>query len=873
VFLLPALVLGFLFAVLLGGRPTRVLETRFRCGWIVLLALGLQLVIFSRLGADIEPKLQGRLHMASYGLLMIFAALNLRTRMLLPVLIGTALNAIAIAANGGKMPLSRAAAQAAGLDPAPDSNVSEHAGRLHFLGDVFALPPQLPLANVFSIGDLLIGFGMIGFIVGVATSDGVAPPLSFGRILAPLRLSVYRRMVAGRLVSQVGDWLTIAALVGWMYQTTGSTAGVAGLLLVRLAPPILGSGLAALIVDRLPKQRVLVFVELARAAAVAGALAAVLGSNRTLVFVAIGASGALAAISGAALPALVPSLLPDEQLPSANAGLGIAKDIAMAIGAGGAGVALSMVGVAPALAIDLGTFLLAALFYFGLRTVAVDPATARSERGPSGLRYLLRQRGLLLLIGSFAAATLATGLTNATLPRFLDGSIGLGPGGYGFGIAAIAGGLALGEALVGFARVGPSAGRWIGAGLMLMAGFLALLALTAHAPTALLLLAAIGFVDGTTDVLYSTVVQRRADPRYYGCVFGFSSAFMTSTMMGAFIAAPLANEVFGSRDVLLVAGATLLLAGTLALAAMIRSQRVRTALPLNGADRLEQAQPLETVADTVPLGVAGLDEREPESADVPAEQVERRLDGDGVGLDLEQLVGRMEVLVETASRLQIALAEGADHGLHQRPDHVRVYTNTADSAKLEERMDEVVVPRVEVEVGLRDDAARLGEVVIRLLDRLDGGDLGQLADRLRLDVDHDASRDVVDDDRLVARVGNGFEVFDDPPRRRLVVVRSDHEEPVDADLVRLPREVDGMGGGVRAGTGDDRGASAERVDGHMKKLETFVVGQRRALSGRPRDDEPIGTEIDEILREFAEALEVDRPVAPERRDDRGENLT
>ncbi len=836
-FLLPALGLGFVFAILLGGRPTRVFELRFRAGWLVLLALAVQLVIFTKF-VDIEPLLRGRLHLASYGLLLLFAALNLRTRMLLPVLAGLGLNAAAIAANSGKMPLSQTAAGAAGLQPEAISNVSRHASHLSFLGDVFALPSRLPLANVFSAGDLLIGFGMIGFIVAVATDEGVTPPLSLRRLMAPLRTSLYRRLAAGRFVSQTGDWLTIAALVGWIYETTGSTSEVAALLLARLAPPILGSSLAALIVDRLPKQRVLVWVELARGLAVLGALAAVISSHHVAVFISIGICGGLAAISGAVLPSLLPSVLPNEQLPSANAGLGIAKDVAMALGAAAGGIALSWVGVRPALVVDLLTFILAAVLYFSVRGIAPTRVGARGERAPSGFRYLIGQPTLLLLIASFAAATLATGLTNATLPRFLGGSVGLGSGAYGFGIAAIAGGLALGEALVGFARVGPSAGRWIGAGLMLMAGLLALLAMTTHAPTALLLLGAIGFVDGTTDVLYQTIVQRRADPRYYGCVFGFSGAFMTATMMGAFIAAPLANNVLGSDQVILGAGAALLLAGTLALLAMARSERVADAA-LGSSDGAEQGKLFEAVSDLRALGVSGLDERQTETADLPAEQVERRLDRDRVGLDLEELVGRMDLLVEAARRLDVAFEKGANHPLHRRSDEVRMNTDASDSPEFEKRQDEVVVPRVEVEARLADDALGLGEIVVGLLDRSDRRDLGELQNGFGLDVDHDAAGDVVDDDRLVAGVGDGAEVLDDPARGRLAVVRSDDEETVYTELVRFTRQVNGVSGGVRAGTGNDRTPIFKRFDRDAEELEPLIVRQSWALPGRSRNDDPV----------------------------------
>src|SRR6266508_3747808 len=243
-----------------------------------------------------------------------------------------------------------------------------------------------------------------------------------------------------------------------------------------------------------------------------------------------------------------------------------------------------------------------------------------------------------------------------------------------------------------------------------------------------------------------------------------------------------------------------------------------------------------------------------------AKKIERSLDRDGVGLDLQQLVDRFELLVDLSRRLGVALAERANHGLDPRPHDVRVHTNTADPAKLEERQDQDVVPRVEVEVGLRDDAPRLGEVVIRLLDGPDGRDPREFDDRLGLEVEDDPAGDVVDDDRPVADLGDRPEVLDDPARGRLVVVGSDDEEPVYTELVRFTRQVNGVSGGVRAGAGDD---------GDAEELEPLVVAESRALAGGAGDDEPVGTTLDEVLREFAEALEVDRPVPPERRDDGG----
>ncbi len=568
-FLLPSLVLGVVFAMLLGGRAGRLAEIRFRLAWTVPAALLLQLVIFSELGEGLSQVNVERLHVASYVLLIAFAAANFRLRVLVPVLLGLMANATAIIANHGLMPVSESAARVDGLSPGIHENVFVGPSRLGFLGDVFALPSAFPLANVFSVGDILIGIGMIVFVVLVSIHDDGEPVFEVSRLVQPLRTANYRMLSAGKLVSYAGDWITLTALVGWIYSTTGSTGQAALLLLARLAPPVLGGGIAAFVVDRLPKQRLLVWIELGRGAAVAAALLGVVSGSHALVFVAIAASGGMAAISNACVPSLLPSLLPPEQLASANAGLGIAKDGAMAVGALGSALIVSLVGVVPALVVDLGTFV-AAVVFFGLIHAPFRRAEKpRQEEDSAGaLRYMLGKRWLLVLVFSFAAATLATGLANATLPRLLEEKLGFGEGGYGFGIAALATGLALGQALVGLARMGETAGRWIGAGLLVMAGLFGMLGLVDHAPTALLVLGAIGFVDGTTDVLFETVVQREADPRRYGAVFGFSYGFITLTMMGAVAVAPLVNSLVDPGVAILCGAALLLGAGAIALLGM-----------------------------------------------------------------------------------------------------------------------------------------------------------------------------------------------------------------------------------------------------------------------------------------------------------------
>lgn len=573
--LLGGVVAAVALALALGGRLARLAELELRSTWTVAGALAVQIALFTRLGGALPDAVARSLHLATYGLLVLFAMRNARVRALWALAGGMVMNFVVIAANGGRMPLDAAAARVAGLTPASYANVSTHAHRLWFLGDVFALPKRLPGATVVSPGDVLIVVGTIAFVVLVSLGDRGRPPLDVRRLVAPLNVATYRRLATARFVSYLGDWLTIAAVVGWIYHRTGSTAAVVGVMLARIAPPIVGGGVAAFVVDRLPRRGLLVSLELGRAVCIGGALAAISGGSRVGVIAALACSGALTAVSNAATAALVPALLDPERLAAGNALLALLRDVAMALGAVAAGIALDAGRTVPALAVDIGTFLVSALL---LRGLLATPRRSRRGGALEGLRVLRGRRLVLLLIASFSTATAATGLVNATLPSLLS-SHGLGAGGYGFGMAALAGGAAVGEAIVGLCALAPTADRWIGGGLLTMAVLFGLLAVTSYGPTALLCIAAVGCVDGTTDVVYSTVLQRESDERHLGAVFGLSTSMMTTTMVLSFALAPVGGALVGSAGVVAIAAGVLAMGAVLALVA-VRPARTPVPAPL-----------------------------------------------------------------------------------------------------------------------------------------------------------------------------------------------------------------------------------------------------------------------------------------------------
>ena len=146
---------------LVGGRYARLASLRVRGSWLVVLALGVQVLIISILDIRSEVVSQS-LHLATYLMLGLCLVLNRSVRHLWVVTLGWCCNFAAIAANGGVMPTSNAAARAIGrtaTDGFENSAPADDA-RLAFLGDILPTPRSLPLANVLSIGDLLLLTGL-----------------------------------------------------------------------------------------------------------------------------------------------------------------------------------------------------------------------------------------------------------------------------------------------------------------------------------------------------------------------------------------------------------------------------------------------------------------------------------------------------------------------------------------------------------------------------------------------------------------------------------------------------------------------------------------------------------------------------------------
>jgi MFS family permease len=403
--------------------------------------------------------------------------------------------------------------------------------------------------------------------------DGVIPE----RLRRPLRSPSFRRLALGKSISYLGDWLMVAVLVGWVYESTSSVAAVALLMVIRLVPPIIGGGVAASIVDRLPRQRVLVWSEAACAATIAAALAGVMVDSRPLVFVAVGLCGLVGMISTVAGNALIPLVVEEEQLPAANGIHSVGQEAAMALGALAGGATLALGGATAGLAANLVSYGIAVLLYAGIRVSSEPSPAARRKRGGllDGVQYVLSSRPLTVVVGSFAFGTLAAGLVNATLPKF-TAELGLGAGGYGWALAALGVGMMVGETLTGAIAERIDA-RWMSYGLAGMGIFFAAFAWAGSALVALAFLVAFGVANGFIEVVMMTAIHQEADAGYQGRVFGVGSTLWRTTMLGAVAFAPAVNAVATPAQAITVAAGVLIAGAVLVQVTLRQSRRLATA--------------------------------------------------------------------------------------------------------------------------------------------------------------------------------------------------------------------------------------------------------------------------------------------------------
>jgi MFS family permease len=274
-----------------------------------------------------------------------------------------------------------------------------------------------------------------------------------------LRHRDFARLVASQVLSVTGSQMQVVAINWQVYRLTHSPLALGFIGLTRVLPIIVFSLWAGVLADRHDRRRVMIVTQLTMTV-VALALAAVTFTDRAtlwLIYALNALSAAAGAFDGPSRQALIPRLVPTEDLPGALSLNFSAFQVSTIAGPALAG---AVIAAAPADERGLALiYLLNALSFLAviaalalMRTSGAVPAADRPPAHPiaalsEGLRFVFSTP---LIVWTMALDFLATFFSGSMslLPIFADQVLHVGAGGYGIlasapAVGALAGSLYL----------------------------------------------------------------------------------------------------------------------------------------------------------------------------------------------------------------------------------------------------------------------------------------------------------------------------------------------------------------------------------------------------------------------------------------------
>ncbi len=396
------------------------------------------------------------------------------------------------------------------------------------------------------------------------------------------------RMLAGRrdlrlvllagLVSLSGDWILTIGLTYRVYAVTGSTVASALTVAASFAPQVLLGAVAGVFADRWDRKRTMIVADLLLAAGLLPLLFVHHAAQVWIVFVVMFTEGAIQQFFSPAEQALVPRLVPDEELLAANALGGQVSNVARLAGSALGGILAAAGGIAAVTLVDAASFLAsAALLGFvraGGRTAVARVPSGQTVRARltlvgtelrDGMRLATRHKVLRALMIFALVTSVGEGIMSTLFTPFVEHVLhGTGED-FGLIVAAQAvGGIAGGLVAASSGSRVPAARLFSGGaiifGLVDLAIFLYPISYVAVWPAAVGMIV-VGIPGALCLAGLVTLFQRNSEDSYRGRVFGAISTLEGVTILAGTLGAGYLSRVAGIMPVLAIQGGGYVVAG------------------------------------------------------------------------------------------------------------------------------------------------------------------------------------------------------------------------------------------------------------------------------------------------------------------------
>jgi MFS family permease len=381
---------------------------------------------------------------------------------------------------------------------------------------------------------------------------------------------------------------TFVAVPFQLYQLTGSALQVGLLSICDAVPLLLFAAVGGTIADRIDRRKVALWTDVGlMGAAALLAVNAFAGAPQVwALYVLAFTATSLWSLGAPALRALMPGLVPANQLAASQALVSIYSQTAAIVGPAAGGVLIAAAGIGWAYVIDGATFAasLAAVLRVAPAPVAGAVAHEALESLREGWRFLRRQP---VVLGTFALDTNAMifGMPQALFPAIAAHHFHGGAGVVGLLYAAPSAGALLAALTSGWIAHVRRQGVAVAVAIVLWGAAIAGFGLATALWVGLTMLAVAGLADEISAILRSTILFACTPDRYRGRMQGFELAQVASTPalgnVEAGVVASLTSLRFSvvSGGIACVLGTVAVLAALPSLVRYDASGRVRGTVP------------------------------------------------------------------------------------------------------------------------------------------------------------------------------------------------------------------------------------------------------------------------------------------------------
>ena len=404
-------------------------------------------------------------------------------------------------------------------------------------------------------------------------------------MFATLRHRDFALLWTAGLISVAGDFVLLTALPLYVYELTGSALATGGVFAASWVPRALLGSVAGVFVDRWDRKRTMVVADLLRALVLLPLLLVGSPGLVWLVYASRAATGTVGLFFGPAENALLPRLVGEERLVSANALNALNNNLGRLVGPALGGLVYARWGLGPTVVLDVATFLISAGLVAAIRAPARpdradesgDDASTAFGRAVAewrdGLRLVGRDRVLMAIFVALGLGFVGEGTFEVGFSPLVIDALAIGATGAGILMSAQAVGGIIAGGLVAMASSRLSPRLLFGVGLiglgvcdfgMTNAGSLATPGTPALvAASAFMLLA--GFPVVALNAAHYTIVQVRVADAFRGRVFGALGAVGSlATLVGLAIGG-VAIDAVGVVPVLSAGAAMWIVGGVFAL--------------------------------------------------------------------------------------------------------------------------------------------------------------------------------------------------------------------------------------------------------------------------------------------------------------------